>query len=235
MDTGKKIKLKGPARQNEFDKTARPMKFHNTLDPKQRDVGSKTKLRPEKVIIKDTNSEKVYGYRTLIQKTIENIITEELDELPGLVVHEIRKNIRKGAKDLEQNWKNALHLLNKAYEVAGVKVPTPENKKAWKQYEELIQYSVKELADARGLDGPWRITYTITEASTHKRIFVEIPGAGTTEVVDTTIDDLVEKIVNKARRHGGVVHIKEKSSEHAILTVWKDGNLIETIKIKDFS
>ena len=222
---------------NEFDKKAKEMKYHNTMDKSYRDVGTKTKIRPESVILRDTKTGKIYGRRTLIQKTTEGfIIEDETKALPELILHEIRKNIRRGAKDLEQNWKNALHLLNKAYEVTGIKVPSPEDKQAWKQYEELIQYSVKELADTRGLEGSWRTTTkTITESSSQRKIFVEIPGAGTTEVIDTTIDDLVNKILNKSRRHGGVVHIEEKTPSYAKLTIWKDHKCIETIKIKDFS
>ena len=75
----------------------------------------------------------------------------------------IQKNIREGTKaDKEtgqyQKWANALHLVHKAYEVANIQRPTPDMKELWKQYEENIEYAVKELSKAHGIDGAWRMT-----------------------------------------------------------------------------
>jgi len=40
---------------------------------------------------------------------------DDLDALPPDVVSEIQKNIRDGAKDIQQKWANALELVHKAY------------------------------------------------------------------------------------------------------------------------
>ena len=78
--------------------------------------------------------------------------------LPPDTMSELQKNIRDGAKDITQKWANALELVHKAYEVAGVERPTPDMRKAWKQYEENLTYAVKQLAKYRGMDGSWRMT-----------------------------------------------------------------------------
>jgi len=83
---------------------------------------------------------------------------QDLTELPEDVLNDIKKNIRKGAKDLKQHWVSALEILHKAYEVSGVQRPTPLMKGAWKQYEDLIAFSVQELVKTRGLEGDWRTT-----------------------------------------------------------------------------
>lgn len=86
---------------------------------------------------------------------------EDLELLPPDVVSEIQKNIRDGAKDIQQKWANALELIHKAYEVAGVQRPTPDMRKAWKQYEENTLYAVQQLAKYRGMDGDWRMSSSV--------------------------------------------------------------------------
>lgn len=83
---------------------------------------------------------------------------KDLSKLPPDVVSDIEKNIRDGAKDLEQNWSNALELVHRAYLVAGVQRPTPDMKDAWEQYESMIQYAVEQLSKHRGMDGDWRMS-----------------------------------------------------------------------------
>ena len=53
---------------NEFDRLARHMRYHNTMDKRYRDMGARKKVRPEKVEIRDTKTGKVYGRRTIMQK-----------------------------------------------------------------------------------------------------------------------------------------------------------------------
>lgn len=83
---------------------------------------------------------------------------KDLSELPPDSIKDLEKKVREGAKDKEQDWANALELANKAYEVIGVQRPTPALQAAWKQYEGMIQFAVKELAKVRGLDADWRMT-----------------------------------------------------------------------------
>lgn len=151
------------------------MKFPLQMDSAKLDFGGKGKLRKEKIVMRDTKTGHVYGSRVVYQKTTESIIPElllmlEADEpkhdhkldseeaLPEAVVGEIKSNIRKGAKDLEQAWSNALELTHKAYEVSEVVRPSPDQSDQWKQYESLIQFAVKQLAATRGMKGDWRMS-----------------------------------------------------------------------------
>lgn len=98
--------------------------------------------------------------RALLEQHLHEKIgdTKSLSLLPNDVMVSLRKNIRKGAEDLEQNWSNALELVHKAYEVEGVQRPDPSMKDAWKQYEENIAYAVQQLSVNRGSDGDWRMS-----------------------------------------------------------------------------
>lgn len=102
--------------------------------------------------------------KTLLNE--EHIGDEDGDPTNKLNDHQvdvIKKNIRTGCKpDKEtgqfQPWANALHLVHKAYEVAGIQRPTPDMKELWKQYEEIIKFAVEELSKTRGIDGDWRMS-----------------------------------------------------------------------------
>jgi len=241
---------------SEFDKTGTPMKYHNTMDKKRRGVGAKTKVRPETVVIKDSKTGKVYGRRTLVQKSTESLDTslltslldhviesnDDITLLPQQVLGEIKKNIRKGAADLEQKWRDALELVNKAYQVANVRRPLPDQKGAWEQYEEMIQYGVRELFRTRGINGEWRMTSTVVREQQEKitdlpkrRFFVDIPGSGSVEVESDSIDNIIEKLSNKFRRHGAKVNIEERMEKHAILTVIVNGEKRDRLVIKEIS
>lgn len=243
---------------SEFDKKGTEMKYHNTMDKKRRGVGAKTKVRPETVVIRDSKTKKVYGRRTVIQKSTESkdmkflaslldIINEAADitALPDQVTSEIKKLVRKGAQDLEQEWANALELVHTAYKVANVRRPAPDQKGAWKQYEELIQFGVKELHKTRGTDGKWRMTSTQIREQAEKnplemnigkrRFFVDIPNSGSAEIAAKTMDDIIEQITNKLRRHGAKVRVDERAEKHAILSVWVNNVKRERITVKEVS
>lgn len=249
-----------PADENQFDKTAVTMKFNNTMDPKQRDIGAKTKVRAEKVQIKDSKTGKVYGTRTLMQKSTEGVEIKTLADfllaeatdislLPDQLVKEIKKNIRSRAADMEQNWANALELVHKAYEVANVARPHPEQTGAWKQYEDVLKYAVSQLAATRGISGDWRMSKvlygeSLVEAEraaprpkhigTH-RFFVDIPGSETSEVEAKSIDEIIETLTNNLRRQGLKIRIEERTKTHAVLAVWHDDIKRDKIVIKDVS
>lgn len=81
--------------------------------------------------------------------------------IPPVAIKEIKHLIRKGAKDLNQKWKDAVHLVKKAYDVAGYTLPKITQKDGWTQYEHLIGFAVRELAKTRGRVGAettWRTT-----------------------------------------------------------------------------
>ena len=204
-----------PSKENEFDRIATPMKNPKTMDKKWRGVGANTKVRPEKVTIKDSNTGKTYGTRTIVQNVTENVpsfidflINEgaaNITEMPEVIIKELRKLIRDGAEDTTQEWANALELVNTAYKVANIRLPLPDQKGAWAQYEKLIQYGVQQLHNIRGISGKWRITNSsLREAAiasslspedqakdiTGKRIFASIPGVGAVEIHAKNFDEV---------------------------------------------
>lgn len=94
-------------------------------------------------------------------KEQEPSIPDDETSLPPIAIKDIKRLIRKGAKDLDQKWRSAVHLTKKAYDVAGHKIPQINDAGAWSQYQHLIAFSVEELSKARGLRGQyadWRIT-----------------------------------------------------------------------------
>lgn len=100
-------------------------------------------------------------------------------EIPEMHVSHLQKLIQKGAKDLEQKWANALHLVQTAYKVAQITRPTPIMKGAWKQYEQLIQYAVEWLAKTRGIKGDWRMSsHVFHESLNNKKYKVVIINNG---------------------------------------------------------
>lgn len=239
-----------PDVENEVSKGSSEMKIPSQYD--NVDWGKKTKLVNRKVTHKERGpGGKVYGSKAIMTKEskqtfIEHLLSEgdEPTMLPAVIVGEIKSNIRKGAKDLQQKWKNALELVHKAYQVANVRRPVPTEKGAWKQYEELIQHAVKQLVATRGLNGEWRVSSLLVREADEqhigkRRFFVEIPGERAQEVDGDNLDDIIEAIANKITRsrdvHGTKVRIEERSKTHAVLTVWVNGIKRERIIVKEVS
>jgi len=172
---------------------------------------------------------------------------DDLSILPELAIKEIKKNIRKGAQDLEQGWVNALELVHQAYVVAQITMPEPDQEGAWKQYEEMIRYGVEQLAAARGLNAPWRMSAnTVSETVGQtidkkkaikklptRRFFVEIPGMDTKELEVGSMDDAVHHITNAMRKRGKKVIVKYRDKQGAVLSVHDHEKELETITIKE--
>jgi hypothetical protein len=251
-----------PSTENEFDRSAALMKNPNTLDKAWRGVGKKKGVRAEKVTIKDSNTGKTYGTRTIMQKTtestsfIEYLITEgaaDITVLPERIIKEIRKNIRGGAADLEQQWKNALELVNTAFKVSNIRLPLPDQKGAWKQYEDLIQYGVKQMHELRGIDGDWRITRSSLRENAiqsslsqqemgdigNHRIFATIPGVGQQELHAKDFDEVIDQLENHLRHKGAKLRVDSRSADAMDLSVYvkADGEWVkrEEIKVRDYS
>jgi hypothetical protein len=87
-----------------------------------------------------------------------NDLSDNKHEYADHVIGELKKLIKKGAADLEQDWKNALELTNTAFKVANVQLPTLVNARQWKQYVALIRFAVAQLRHTRGGNGNWRMT-----------------------------------------------------------------------------
>jgi len=142
----------------------------------------------------------------------------DMSQLPEDVMNEIQKNIRDGAKDLDQNWSNALDLVHKAYEVAGVQRPMPEMKEAWKQYETNLQYSVEQLAKFRGMEGDWRMSSSIFREAMERRLKFRVVEMGDkfgkSHMIDAkSIDDVINAIKSKSSDYDVTVD-HSKDPEH---------------------
>jgi hypothetical protein len=178
------------------------------------------------------------------------LITEGDDDittLPEKIIKELKGLVRKGASDLQQNWKDALELTQKAYHVANVRKPTPDQKGAWKQYVDLIAFGVQQLSATRGRDGKWRKSDPINfsealeqrpDSENHigsHRFFVTIPGEAGVEADAESMDDIIEKMTNKCRRNGAKVRVEERSKFGVKLSIWVNDIKRDTIEIKDIS
>jgi hypothetical protein len=241
-----------PAQPNSFAQGAPDVKIPNTMDPKYRDIGAKTKIVKRRATLKSSNTQgptKYYGFRAFMTKeavepqpekhplkAMKSLLEADEGAVPELVLKEIKSNIRKGARDLEQKWANALELTNKAYQVTNIQKPLPDNKPGWKQYEEMIAFAVKQLAAARGMDSDWRSSQVLVKESLSKRrFFVTIPGAGQTEVDAKNMDEIIEGLMNRLRRHGVKVRIEKKHEGIAVVSFWVDDVKTEEITIRDVS
>jgi len=129
---------------------------------------------------------------------------KDLSILPEDVIKEIKKNIRDGATDLEYEWANALELVQQAFKIAGVERPTPSEKEAWKQYEELLQYGVNEMADARSYDNSWRMSSTVFREAMEKRIKVRVYEVSDKFAKGHTVEAKnMEEIIEMIRKQAG--------------------------------
>jgi hypothetical protein len=129
----------------------------------------------------------------------------DLSVLGGDVIKELKKNIKDGANDPEQDWSNALELVNQAFKVAGVERPTPAERGGWQQYEELLQLAVEELADARkDVDSSWRMSSTVFREAMEKRIKVRVIEVGDQFGKGHTVEARnMEEIIEMVRKQAG--------------------------------
>jgi hypothetical protein len=244
---------KSPGSRNEFAKKSKKMTIPLQMDNK--DYGKKTKAVARTVDVVSSGTGKYYGSKTIMTKETktftEFLITENSDDeittLPDKVIRELKGLIRKGAADLQQNWKDALELTNKAYHVGNVRKPTPDQKGAWKQYTDLLSFGVQQLSATRGRDGKWRKTEPVafTEAMQQRpdsgtpigshRFFVTIPGEAAVEADAKNMDEIIEQMSNKCRRSGAKVRVEERTKLGATLSVWVGDIKRDTIKIQDIS
>lgn len=125
----------------------------------------------------------------LLKEFSRTVIEAEKDmsATPPDKISEIQKNIRTGAADLEQNWANALELVQRAYKVANVERPSPGMKDAWTQYEENIQYAVKQLSKIRGMDADWRMSAAMFHEAEEKLMDFKVTISGSGEDLTHTV------------------------------------------------
>ena len=92
------------------------------------------------------------------KKKEEKIVFKETDPqlpFPKDTITAIKKRINVFAKDLTQDWDNAIEMLNAVFTELKVPIPQAHLRKRWEQYQELIEFSVENMYDARGYGGNW--------------------------------------------------------------------------------
>jgi len=75
---------------------------------------------------------------------------DDLSKLPDDIIKKLKKSIRDGAEDLSTEWDNVLVLVKKAFEIEGVQLPTPAERTAFSQLEELL-YILKKVSIANAI------------------------------------------------------------------------------------
>lgn len=246
--------------KSDYEKRGKDIKrFPNVMDNKN--WGVKRTPKTHNIVIKDTKTGQVFGYKTIEEvmsmtftQFLINEATDTSSKLPAPVYGELTTLIRKGAKDLNQLWKNAFELVHTAYHIANVARPDPSDKAAWSQYEDLLKLAVKSLSDTRGRAGEWRMSNPVIaessmpeqldEGKSH-RIFARIQNIGfddsirEVELVADSIDEVIHQIMNKARSVGKKVEITPHSANQVKLTVYTSGlskrRDDQIILIKDWS
>ena len=138
-------------------------------------------------------------------KLLTTLLSEKKDDLsrlPNDLFKEVQKNIRKGSEDLQQKWANALELVHKAYEVAAVQRPSPDMKDAWEQYEENIEYAVKQLSDARGMEDDWRMSSAMfREAFEGNMQKWRVTFGGKSYVTESNnVGEIIDEVLEKVRK-----------------------------------
>ena len=136
--------------------------------------------------------------------------------LPVPVMTALRKRIRKGAEDTNQNWANALELVHTSYENEEVVRPEPSWKDAWKQYEENLAYAVQQLATNRGMDGDWRMSAAMFHEAQkpRQRFNVRIDddnyvteGTDVFDVINYLTENGVDGHETNIEKKGGAYHL----------------------------
>lgn len=157
-------------------------------------------------------------------KMLQNLMiekTNDLSRLPKDVISSIKSNIRKGAEDLSQQWANALELVHRAYEIEGVERPDPSMDTAWKQYEEMLQYSVQQLATNRGMDDDWRMSSAMFhEAHNPSPTFRITMGDKTNTVMAESMKEVV-KLLKEQDEYD--LNVTERSENSVVLSFSKYG------------
>lgn len=249
--------MTSPGSRNEFAKKAKKMKYPAQMD--NVDYGKKTKIVARNIDHVDTKTGQYYGTRTIMTKEnapsfkdflLSESKNDDITTIPNSVIGEIKKLINDGAKDLTQAWKNALELVNTAYNVARVRLPRPDQKGAWKQYEDMLRHGVGRLAHWRNSNGKWRMSGSLMREAVEQnfddaepigkhRIFVSVPGEDVIELHVDNLDDAIDMIVSRIRVgkevRGTKVRVEERSKERAVLAVYVNDVLRDRIELKDVS
>lgn len=84
------------------------------------------------------------------EEKIYFIETNGYIKFPTDTITSLEKEINKNCKDLSIDWKNAIEVVNTAFNNLDIPIPRANQIDRWGQYCELLKYAVKNLYDSRG-------------------------------------------------------------------------------------
>lgn len=87
--------------------------------------------------------------------------TDGQSKYPPHTMVMLKKNITTKARDLDIDWESAVDLTNEVFDEFSVPIPQAFQRDRWEQYVELLAYSIRALADARGLGAKWHHNFAI--------------------------------------------------------------------------
>lgn len=158
---------------------------------------------------------------TLLYCNLNESESGDLSLLPNDVVVALKKRIRQGAEDQQQRWANALELVHKAYSVEGVVRPDPGMAKAWKQYEEMLQYAVQQLAKNRGMDGDWRMSSAMFhEQIQPKQLFTVLVDNESYHIEGDSMEEVSNRLSEEFVQDYDVKEVFENNTCYITVSKW---------------
>jgi len=92
------------------------------------------------------------------KKKEEKMVFKETDPqapFPKDTMTAIKKRVNVFAKNLKMEWDTAVEMLDAVMSELKVPKPSAHLKERWSQYQELIEFSVENMHEARGFEGHW--------------------------------------------------------------------------------
>lgn len=243
-----------PIKPNAQEAKAKDVKLPLTMDPKNKDIGSKTKITAQRVRLHSTDkANKTYGFKAFLGKeAVEEVeppkgpefsyfktLMEEEDNslLTQNQVAQLKKLIRQGVTKPEGEkcqWKDTAQLVNQAYKVAQITIPRLHSK-GWHQYTNvLIPYAVKLLVARYGLTGPnatWRTTSpVISENVSNYSVKSKFIAEQVVAVDDSIALDIVTDIIEQSVEDCCIV-VSESDDGFIHLKVYSSNVLVDKVTI----
>ena len=114
--------------------------------------------------------------------------------------------------------------------VAGVEKPTPSERGAWKQYEEMLMLAVHEIADAKKLTGDeaWRMSSKVFKEAMEPRIKIRVVELGEKQgkghtVQAKNLDEIIEMVRNQAGEKGFDMDVEDKDDGSVVCSFSQHG------------
>lgn len=103
--------------------------------------------------LKDILAESTKDKEKEKEKELVFVETDPREPFPNDTISALQKDINKKAKDLAQEWKSSVELVDVTFEELDVPKPLAYQSERWEQYKQLLTHAMRSLYDARGLKG----------------------------------------------------------------------------------